>query len=98
MPEMLTKHPEIALNILKEANIKCGVGEKQKILTSCPKDKFCSLPTGELCIYGTKDISQMTQISAQDLLFLPHVFSGLLAVAVLISAIGVMIGIHITKK
>ena len=68
MPELLTKHPEIALQVLKSADIQCGKGKPQKILTTCPQNQFCSLPGGELCIYGTNDLPAMKQIHGWDLL------------------------------
>lgn len=68
MPELLTQHPEVALKILKDAKIDCGTGAPQKILTTCPKEQFCSLPTGELCLYDTTQINQMTQIQPIDLI------------------------------
>ena len=98
MPEMLTKYPDIALQILKEAKIKCGMGEKQKILTSCPKDRFCSLPTGELCVYGVQDISQMTQLNPEDLFLVSNTTLMFIAFAFLIFIFGMMLGIKITKK
>lgn len=67
MPEVLTKYPDAVLAVVKSAGAKCGVGEPQKILTKCPKDKFCSFPGGEMCIYGVPEVAQMTQISAMDL-------------------------------
>lgn len=98
MPEILTRHPEITLKLLKNANIKCGIGEKQQILTSCPKDRFCSLPKGELCIYGVKDISQMTQLNTRDVFLLPNVTIIFIAIAVLIFLIGMIAGIQVSKK
>lgn len=67
MPEQITKHPEVTLKVLKEADAICGEGAPQKILTQCPKERFCSLPSGEMCIYGIEQIPQMTQIKAQEL-------------------------------
>lgn len=67
MPEILTKYPEIVIKILQDEGIKCSRGEQQKILVTCPKDHFCSLKTGELCIYGVEQFSQMTQIKKEDL-------------------------------
>lgn len=67
MPELLTQHPEVAIKVLKDAKIDCGTGAPQKILTTCPKEQFCSLPTGELCLYDTTQINQMTQIQPIDL-------------------------------
>jgi hypothetical protein len=67
MPEQITKYPEVTLKVLEGAGAACGQGAPQKILTQCPRDRFCSLPTGEICVYGIKDIPKMTQISARDL-------------------------------
>jgi hypothetical protein len=38
-----------------------------KILTKCPPERFCSLRTGEICVYGIADIPKMTQITTQEL-------------------------------
>lgn len=67
MPELITKYPDIVLQILHESGIECGTGSMQRILTSCPAENFCSLPTGELCVYGLDEISQMTQISSSEI-------------------------------
>lgn len=67
MPEILTKHPKVVLKLLSENGAKCGTGEKQQILKSCPRENFCLLPTGELCVYDIKNVSSMTQIDAFDL-------------------------------
>lgn len=92
MPEMLTKHPDVVLKILKDAHIKCATGETQKILTTCPLDKFCSLPSGELCIYGIKDISQMSQISYFDILFTSHPLLAFSSLAIMIFLLGILAG------
>ena len=67
MPEVITKYPESLLRTLKNAGMKCGTGEKQQILTTCPKDNFCTIPTGEICVYDIKNIREMTQINTLDL-------------------------------
>ena len=67
MPEQISKYPEVTLKVLKGAGAVCGEGAPQKILTQCPSERFCSLPTGEICVYGIKDIPQMTQITPQEL-------------------------------
>lgn len=67
MPEQITKYPEVTLQVLKGAGAVCGEGAPQKILTQCPADRFCSLPTGEICVYGISEIPQMTQITLQEL-------------------------------
>jgi hypothetical protein len=66
MPEQLTKHPEVTLQVLRSAGAKCGEGASQDILTQCPAQRFCKLPGGEVCVYGLGDAPGMTQISASD--------------------------------
>lgn len=67
MPEQISKHPEVTIKVLKGAGARCGEGVEQKILTKCPAGRFCSLPTGEICVYGIQQIPQMTQITREDL-------------------------------
>ncbi len=66
MPEQISKYPEVTLQVLKEAGGVCGEGAEQKILTRCPADRFCALPTGEICVYGVEQIPQMTQITVEE--------------------------------
>lgn len=67
MPEIITKYPDIVLQILRESGIECGTGAAQRILTACPPERFCSLPTGEICVYGLNEIPKMTQISSGEI-------------------------------
>ncbi len=67
MPEQISKYPEVTLKVLKGAGAVCGEGVEQKILTQCPADRFCALPTGEVCVYGIEQIPQMTQITPMEL-------------------------------
>ena len=66
MPEQISKYPEVTLQVLKGAGGVCGEGADQKILTRCPAERFCALPTGEICVYGIEHIPQMTQITVQE--------------------------------
>jgi hypothetical protein len=66
MPEQLTKHPEVTLEVLRSSGAKCGVGAAQEILTQCPAERFCKLPGGELCVYGLPEASRMTQIAPAE--------------------------------
>lgn len=66
MPEQLTKHPDVTLQVLRSSGAKCGEGGAPEILKHCPADRFCKLPGGEVCIYGLPQASQMTQISPAD--------------------------------
>jgi hypothetical protein len=67
MPEQISKYPEVTLKVLKGAGAFCGEGAEQKILTRCPVERFCSLPTGEICVYGISEIPQMTQITTEEI-------------------------------
>jgi hypothetical protein len=66
MPEQLTKHPEVTLQVLRSAGAKCGEGARQEILKQCPAQRFCKLPGGELCVFGLSDAPKMTQITAAE--------------------------------
>lgn len=66
MPEQLTKHPDVTLQVLRSTGAKCGEGAKQEILTACPAPRFCKLPGGELCVFGLPETSQMTQVTAAE--------------------------------
>jgi hypothetical protein len=66
MPEQLTKHPEITLQVLRSTGAKCGEGAEQQILVKCPAQRFCKLPGGEVCVYGLAEAPSMTQITATD--------------------------------
>lgn len=69
MPEVLTKYPDIVIEILNDLPaINCGPNVPRKILKQCPPEQFCSLPKGELCIYNYKDLNKMTQLTSKDLL------------------------------
>jgi hypothetical protein len=67
MPEQLTKHPEVTIQVLQGAGARCGPGVAKKILTKCPSERFCSFASGEMCVYGLDQLPQMTQITRQDL-------------------------------
>ena len=67
MPEQISKYPDVTLQVLRESGAVCGQGAQQKILKQCPRDRFCSLRTGEICVFGINDIPKMTQITSQGL-------------------------------
>jgi hypothetical protein len=67
MPEQISKYPDVTLKVLQDAGAVCARGAPQKILTKCPANRFCALPTGEVCVYGIPDIPQMTQITPKEL-------------------------------
>jgi hypothetical protein len=67
MPEQISKYPDVTLQVLRESGAVCGQGAPQNILKQCPRDRFCSLRTGEICVYGINEIPKMTQITSQEL-------------------------------
>jgi hypothetical protein len=67
MPEVLTKHPDVVLAVLESGGAECGDGLPQEILKQCPKEAFCKLPGGEMCVYGLGEVGAMTQIREEDL-------------------------------
>lgn len=58
MPIVFTKHPDIVLNVLQEAGMKCQEGV-QKIITDCPLNRFCSTQSdsfyGEICVKNLEE-------------------------------------------
>ena len=104
MPELISKYPDIVLQILKEAGMQCGTGAKQQILVNCPAERFCSLPTGELCVYGLNDIQKMTQISGAELTNaaagarFPFLTIEVTILILIVFVVGIIIGILIFKK
>ncbi len=67
MPELITKYPDVVIQILNGSGARCAQGEPQQILTACPAERFCALPNGELCVYGLDEVGGITQISGADL-------------------------------
>ena len=67
MPELLTKHPEVAIQVLEGGGARCGPGQPQKILTQCRPERFCTTSSGELCVFGLDELSSMTQITQAEL-------------------------------
>ena len=96
MPELVTKYTDVALKILKDAHIDCGTGKQPTILTHCPKDRFCSLPTGELCIYSVKETNITTQLTPFDFISLSYSLP-VLAVIGLVFIIGLVAGMYWSK-
>lgn len=67
MPEQISKHPDVTIQVLKGGGARCGPGVEKKILKQCPSERFCSFPSGEICVYGVDQIPQMTQIKTAEL-------------------------------
>lgn len=66
MPEQLTRHPEVTIQVLRSAGASCAEGAPQAILKTCPRERFCKLPGGEICVYGLDGARAMTQFTAAD--------------------------------
>jgi hypothetical protein len=66
MPEQISKYPDVTLQVLRESGAVCGQGAPQNILKQCPRDRFCALRTGEICVYDIHEIPKMTQVTAQE--------------------------------
>ena len=105
MPEQLTKHPEVTLQVLASTGAPCGVGAKQEILTACPPERFCKLPGGEMCVFGLPDAKRMTQIDATEWRSLagPPTATGygveLLAVATALALVlGLALGLALSRR
>ena len=67
MPEQISKYPDVTLQVLRQSGAVCGQGAPQNILKQCPRERFCSLRTGEICVYDLSEIPKMTQITTQEL-------------------------------
>jgi hypothetical protein len=94
MPEQISKYPDVTLKVLQDAGAACARGAPQKILTKCPANRFCALPTGEVCVYGIPEIPQMTQISPKELaaVVCPRAQSGPTLADTLAGADGLILG------
>ena len=102
MPEIVTKYPEVLIQELKDAKGKCGEDIQPQILKACPRDQFCSLPTGEICVYNLRDISAMTQVSTAEwheaITGVPGMFSvSNLIVLVFLFGLGLVTGMILQK-
>jgi hypothetical protein len=101
MPEIITKYPDIALEILSKSGMECSSGAPQSILTACPPERFCSSNAGEICVFGLDEIVEMTQISTQEAAraVSPPMFSAyVLAMISIALLLGVFIGIILSRK
>jgi hypothetical protein len=67
VPELLTKHPDVALQVLRSQGATCGQGAEAKILTRCPPERLCLLAGGELCVYGHDELAKMTQLTRAEI-------------------------------
>jgi hypothetical protein len=103
MPEIISKYPDVVINVLKSSGTKCGAGQKQKILTQCPPAQFCSFNEGEICVYGLNQISAMTQINSAEMneviKGVPSMYSpSNLIVLILLFAVGLLLGMRLGRK
>ena len=100
MPEIITRYPAAVESVLKAANMKCGTGVKPKVLTSCPDEKLCQLPSGkgEICVYSIQDIDNMSQISSFQFLQSSNFIVPAISLGVMILVVGIMAGMAINKN
>jgi hypothetical protein len=103
MPEVVTKYPEVLIQELKDAGGKCGQGLQAQILTRCPKDQFCVLPTGEICVYDLNEITEMTQVTPSEwseaIRHVPAMYDHVnLIFLVMVLALGLIIGMIVTRR
>lgn len=103
MPEIITKYPELVLLELRSAGIKCGTGAKQQILTSCPHDRFCAAPAGEICVYGFDEIQEMTQVKSMDFYQIIYHWPPIMSwpnffLLLIIFVMGLLFGKYLTNK
>lgn len=64
MPQLLTNCPDLLKNFLNDLEmIQCGKEKPiKRILKDCKDTHFCALPTGEFCLYYTKNVKQAHQL------------------------------------
>jgi hypothetical protein len=60
MPNIYTPHPDIVLNLLRDAGFQCGI-EAKRILVTCPTAQFCAhygqQYYGELCVRSVHELA-----------------------------------------
>ena len=67
MPDVLAKHPDVVIQVLQSQGATCGAAGEPQILKDCPREAFCRLQGGELCVLGVDQVARSTQITAEDL-------------------------------
>lgn len=97
MPEIISKHPDLAIAVLKAAGMDCSSKNKPAILQACPKDRLCSLTNGkgELCIYTPNEVSSMTQVTSFDFINYPSLALPAAALGIFIFIAGMMAGMKL---
>ena len=99
MPEVITKHPQQLIQLLKAAKMKCGDAKtKPLILTSCPSESFCKIPQGEICVYGIQSARNMDQFGTLDFFKIPMVGLPLFFLFLIVFLFGILAGKKIAKK
>ncbi len=102
MPEIITKHPEQVVQVLKGMSMDCGSDKTQKEVSGCPSEQFCTSPQGdgEICVYTPSDLGgSMTQLTTLDFiknnteLYLPCA-----ALAMLIFLTGLLAGFSLRRR
>ena len=66
VPELLVKDPDAVLELLRTQGAQCGVRSTPGELSSCPPERRCVLTDGELCVYGSRELGLMTELTRDD--------------------------------
>ena len=66
VPELLVKDPSAVLELLRSQGAQCGVGSTPGELSSCPPERHCVVPGGELCVYGSRELGLMTELTREE--------------------------------
>lgn len=71
MPEILTKHKQTVIDMLNELDgVNCGNTSQYyppKILKTCRRNQFCTLPNGEFCIVDMNDDDEIRRLQQSNL-------------------------------
>ncbi len=100
MPEIVTKHPEEVVKVLKGANMSCGEDIAAKEVPGCPSEQLCSIQggSGEICVYSPTDVSSMTQMSSLDFIKnSPDLILPTVSLAAVLFLTGVLTGIALKR-
>ncbi len=89
MPEIITRYPDVTLRVLQDAGAQCGAGTTPTILHDCPPQRFCTLPTGEVCVLGINELHRAQQVTVWQLWQQPVLALPTVAIVVLVFLLGV---------
>jgi hypothetical protein len=55
MLELFSSSPDAALQMLRSSGANCGV--PQDVPKSCPAERYCKLPGGEVCVRAVNEVT-----------------------------------------